>query len=294
MVRDAIILAGGKGTRMLPANIYTPKETLPLIDTPLINHIILEAVGAGVDRVHLVLSKVKKGQLERFFDAESDFHEENVRPDLSRFSLSTKGIEAEILLHVQEFPGGVGHAISVVSNSIDGAFLVLLGDNLLLSKHHGPHEINPGNSSKASLELVRRFEETGLPCAGIISVPQSEIAKFGIVEIEGTRIIDLMEKPRESEAPSDLALCGRYLFDNRANEILELFPNSEFGEMQSIEVLRHYIENGGLESVKLEEYRMYDSGNPFSWLKSQIDHGLRRKDMADDLVDWLAKRLTKI
>ena len=86
-------------------------------------------------------------------------------------------------------------------------------------------------------------------------------------------------------------MCGRYLLPENTAEILDLYPEGEHGELQSIALLRHLIENGGLEAVKLGGYELYDSGDPVTWLKSQVDHALRRVDIGDDFGVWLSKRL---
>ena len=292
-VRDAIILAGGRGTRMLPANLFMAKETLPLIDTPILNHIFCEAALAGVERIHLVLSKQKEEQLRSFFEGESNI-DADVRADLPRIALDIRELGVEIRTYIQEMPGGVGDAIAVASKEIEGAFLVLLGDNILIKEHLGPKSNDRLNASGASLEMVKNFEENGLPCVGIKSVSKKEISKYGVVEIDGSRILKIVEKPKISDAPSSFVLCGRYLLTSDINEILDLYPESEFGEMQSIEVLGHYIKTVGLESVKFDEYQMYDSGGPISWLKAQIDHGLRRDDISSELYEWLTDRLSRI
>ena len=292
MVRDAIILAGGLGTRMLPASLFAPKETLPLIDTPIINHLVWEASKAGVKKVHLVLSLRKKALLEEFFDAKS-IHGPEVRKDLPRDSLKLGSTGIEVVPYVQESAGGVADAISVAIDQIDGAFLVILGDMLIIDSHHGPEYSGPEFASSASKMLVSSFEDSGVPVVGVCSVDESEVGKYGVVDISGGNITRIVEKPASSDSPSNLVLCGRYLFPKNTSSILEKFPLSEFGELQSIFLLNYLIENGGLNAVKLENMEMYDSGDPVSWLKSQIDHGLRREDISVDLLEWLSDRLSR-
>jgi UTP--glucose-1-phosphate uridylyltransferase len=293
MVRDAIILAGGLGTRMLPASLYAPKEALPLIDTPILNHLIWEASKAGVNRVHLVLSKRKMDFLNDFF-VRSPFLDYGVREDLPRDSLSMGTNDVEIIPHVQKNARGVADAISVAINRIDGAFLVLLGDMLIMDSHIGPNKSGSECASSASKSLVSTFEETGLPCVGVCPVEEGEVSNYGVVEISEGLAVDIVEKPEISEARSNFVLCGRYIFPEDTAGILGRFPLSEFGEMQSIYLLRYLIENGGLNAVNLEGMEMYDSGDPISWLKSQIDHGLRRDDISKELFEWLEERLSRI
>ena len=290
-VRDAVILAGGKGTRMLPASLYMPKETLPLIDTPLLNHLIWEAAKAGVSRVHVVLSEKKKNILEDFLES-GTIHNEEVRRDLPRSALSL-GVEGvEIIPHVQRMAGGVADAISSAISNIDGPFIVLLGDMLMMESHVGPSHSGKEFASSASLELVSKFRETGLPNVGVCSVAMSEVGNYGVVELSGDKIIRIVEKPEKNEAPSNLVLCGRYLFTDNMASILREYPVSEFGEMQSIHVLRHLMENSGLNVVILDHMKMYDGGDPLSWLKSQVDHALNREEMRDDFFQWIEKKIS--
>ena len=289
-VRDAIILAGGIGTRMLPASLYAPKEALPLVDTPIINHLIWEAAKAGVERVHLVLSQRKRDFLKQFLDSGS-IHGDEVRVDLPRESL-TLGVDGvQIVPHVQTTSGGVADAISVAIDRIDGAFLVLLGDMVIMDGDVSPKQSGVESASSASLSLVEVFESSGLPCVGVCPVESEHLGKYGVVGLSENRVIEIVEKPDGSEAPSNYVLCGRYVLPDNTAEILRKYPISEFGEMQSIHLLNHLIEEGGLMSVKLDEMKMYDSGEPLGWLKSQIDHALSREDFGEDLDTWIRSRI---
>jgi len=289
-INDAIILAGGSGTRMLPASLYVPKETLPMIDTPLINHLIWEVARAGVSRIHLVLSQRKKDILSDFLE-NGIVHESQVRADLPRESLRLGLDGLKIIPHIQEKPGGVADAISTAIDQIDGPFLVLLGDMLLLDGHVGPKNSGPEFASTASSRLVSMFEETGLPNVGICPVESDEISKYGVVGLSDGMVVEIMEKPSSEEAPSEYVLCGRYVMPGNTREILEHYPISEFGEMQSIQLLNHLVVNGGLQAVKLDRMKMYDSGDPLAWLRSQIDHGLNRSDIGSSLENWIRGRL---
>ena len=152
-VTDAIILAGGLGTRMLPASLYAPKETLPLVDTPILNHLILEAANSGVRNIHLVLSERKKEILERFLENEY-VHDSEIRPDIPRDALRLHLDGVSLFSHIQRNPGGVGDAISVAISSINGPFLVLLGDMIITDKHFTPEHYGIKTGSNASKELV--------------------------------------------------------------------------------------------------------------------------------------------
>jgi UTP--glucose-1-phosphate uridylyltransferase len=289
-VTDAVILAGGRGTRMLPATLYMPKEALPLVDTPILNHIIWEACRAGVERIHIVLSDSKKDLLAGVLEHSGPLYSEDVRPDMPRVSLSSHTEDIELLMHVQKRPGGVADAIATALHAVNGPFLVLLGDNLLISEHHGPAHSGPEHASMASLKLVERFAQTGLPSAGVLNVPKGELSKYGVADLEEGLVKSIVEKPAPSDAPSSYVLCGRYLLPENTAELLELIPESEYGELQSIALFEHLINHGGFEAVRLEGYELYDSGDPVTWLKSQIDHALRREDMSEELLSWLRER----
>ena len=290
-VTDAVILAGGRGTRMLPASLYMPKEALPLVDTPILNHLLWEAGRAGVRRIHVVLSSSKKELLARVLEATSHPYNDDVRPNLPRMALNPHSDGVEVLVHVQQRPGGVADAITAALHEVEGPFLVLLGDNLLISEHSGPMLSGTQHGSKACLELVERYAKTGLPSAAVLAVPEVDLAKYGVVGLEGDLVNSIIEKPSPDAAPSPYVLCGRYLLPENTAEILDLYPEGEHGELQSIALLRHLIENGGLEAVKLGGYELYDSGDPVTWLKSQVDHALRRVDIGDDFGVWLSNRL---
>lgn len=289
-VQHAVILAGGTGSRMLPASLYAPKEVLPLVDTPIINHLILESANAGVKKIHLVLSKSKLKYLNKHLSGEV-IYEEGVRPDLPSGSLSMKIDGVEIIPHVQTSAKGVGDAISVAIDEIDGPFLLLLGDNVIIDKHVGPRNMGLPNASSASKRLVETYEKTGLPIAGVFPVEAESVHKYGAVDFEGDFIKDIVEKPSLDSAPSNYILCGRYLLTDETARILKKYPNSEYGEMQSIFLLREFIAHDGLMSVKLDDMRMYDSGDPLNWLKSQIDHALLRGDIGGELKKWIMRRV---
>ena len=290
VVNDAVILAGGLGSRMLPASLYSPKETLPLVDTPIINHLVWVAAKAGVTRVHLVLSESKGKYLEPFINNSSIFAED-IRPDLPRSSLSLGVDGVEIIPHIQFHAGGVADAISLAIAQIDGPFLVLLGDMLIMDNHLSPRDIRVSNASSASLELVRVYEKNGKPCVGVFPVESKDIRKYGVVKIYDGLISEIIEKPDPEFAPGNYVLCGRYLLPEYTSDIIKRYPLSRYGEMQSIQMLRHFIRETGLVPIKFDGMKMYDSGDPLDWLKSQIDHALLREDTAVELDEWIRSRI---
>ena len=289
-VKEAIILAGGMGSRMLPASLYMPKETMPLVDTPILNHLIWEASKAGIEKIHLILSERKMAIIGNHLNKQSLFSDD-VRPDLPIESLTLGAPGVEIVAHVQKSPGGVADAISVAIKYIKGAFLVMLGDMVILERHLGPKHSGKDEASGASIKLVSMYEKNGLPTVGVSKVEEEELVKYGVVDLQGEDVKEIIEKPSKGEAPSDYILCGRYIMPGNTADILRKYPINEYGELQSIMLLRHFIKNGGLKATKLDNMTVYDGGDPLSWLKSQIDHALRRDDLSHDLSVWLRTKI---
>tara|TARA_B100000963_G_scaffold134122_1_gene116657 strand:+ start:6961 stop:7824 length:864 start_codon:yes stop_codon:yes gene_type:complete len=283
-VNDAVIVAAGLGGRMLPTSAYLPKESLPLVDVPAFIHLVREAVAAGVTRIHIITSPKK--DFSTFLENKEDYH--LLKPEISK-ALLTLDDSIEFLVHTQDEPLGLGHAILQSLGEIDGPYLVLLGDNIITDKFSSVQNFVPSN---ASCELISAFHQTGLPCAAIYSVPKNEVSNYGVIELNGEKISQIIEKPAIKDAPSNKVLCGRYLFTQDSRELLaSKFPVSEFGEYQTIELQKHWMSGEGLIAVDLSDYQWYDSGNPLSWLKSQIDYGLRNPDYSNQLRQWLDKRL---
>ena len=292
-VHDALIVAGGLGTRMLPASAAVAKEALPLVDIPALYHLVWEAVAAGCDRIHLILSPSKLGLAETLKPSpEMVVEMHSARPELplSAFEPLPEGVK--IFIAVQKTARGLGDAISCALDNVEGAFLVLLGDNLLMAKHPIAEDVGVGNASLASARLVSAFQRTGRPCGGMKQVAEKDVSNYGVVALSGERIVDLVEKPPIEDAPSRWVLCGRYLFTPDTAELLTEYDLASYGDMQTIAIQRHWMaQEGGLIGVDLDDHQWYDSGSPLSWLVAQIDHALRRDDLADGLRAWFDERL---
>lgn len=283
-VRDAVIVAAGLGTRMLPTSAYVPKELLPLVDFPVMHHLILEAKYAGCNRIHIITSPAK------------DF--DSLRENLNTtYSMYVKGSDhlnpldgMDVFFHIQHEQKGLGHAIMMAREAINGPFLVLLGDNILTSNHAPLSEFQASDVSK---RLVQLYEEHGQPSASVYNVGMSRVSNYGIVSMNEGRIVSIVEKPSMEEAPSTYALCGRYVFAENTFELLDQYSAEKYGELQSIAVMKHWMDSGHLHAHVLpDSVSWYDSGLPLEWLKSQIDHALRRPEYAQDLQAWLKQRLS--
>lgn len=284
-VLDAVIVAAGMGTRMLPVSGYIAKEMLPLVDVPVMHHLILEARAAGCTRIHIITSPAKDFSLLL----------EDMNHKFSSFSndqslLNPMG-DAEYFIHYQHEQLGLAHAISMASQSISGPFLVLLGDNILTSNHAATTSFEP---SSVSTDLVSLHQETGCACGSVYDVGPDSVNQYGIVSLDGDKVQSIVEKPNKEDAPSTLAFCGRYIFTEDFSELLDRFSVEEHGEFQSIAILEHWMNEGKLRAHVLDStVSWYDSGMPLVWLTSQIDHALRRPEYGDELTAWLAQRMNQ-
>jgi len=285
VVEDALIVAGGLGTRMYPASAFLSKESLPLIDIPVLIHLAHEAKVAGVKRIHIISSPNK--DLSPLLKDIRDLHSN--RPELDE-KLFSSFSDIEVKVHLQQQQLGLGDAISCALDDISGPFLVLLGDNVILDNHASPKNFIPSNASKL---LVQCFEENNLPCGAILPVKQEYVCNYGVVELDGNFVRNVVEKPKVEDAPSNLVLCGRYLFTSEAKDLLRnVYTAEKFGELQSIKLQNHWMHGKGFIGVKLEGFSWYDSGNPYSWLQAQVDHALQRPDFSEDFRNWLKSRLS--
>ena len=282
-VEDAVLVAGGMGSRMLPASAAIAKEALPLVDIPALSHLAREAVAAGAKRIHIITSPKK--DLSQLLKDNSWLHD--TRPDLSAELLSPFN-DVEVLVHVQEVPKGFGDALSCALHAIDGPFMVLLGDNILLDSFNSTSNYIPSSATK---KLVEAYLRTGLPCVGLAAVNDPE--NYGVVSMDGELVKDIIEKPVREDAPSNLVLCGRYVFTSDTSKLLSMYEYEQYGELQSIAIQQHWMQNEGLVGVELKGFQWYDSGAPLPWLKGQIDYALRRGDMSGELRSWLNDRLQR-
>lgn len=282
-VEDAVLVAGGIGSRMLPASAAIAKEALPLVDIPALTHLAREAVYAGAKRLHIITSPTK--DLDGLLKDNSWLQDK--RPDLDAEILSPFS-DVEVLVHVQEIAKGFGDALSCALHAINGPFMVLLGDNILLDSFSTGANYTPSTASKM---LVDAYQRTNHPCVGLAAV--SDPQNYGVVSMEGEYVKEIVEKPELENAPSNLVLCGRYIFSEDTSELLSKYSFEEYGELQSIAIQQHWMQNDGLIGVELNGFEWYDSGAPMPWLKSQIDYALRRADLGDEIREWLEERLQR-
>ena len=280
-IRKAVFPAAGLGTRFLPATKAQPKEMLPLVDTPIIQYGVEEALASGVDNIILVTGRGKNA-IEDHFD---------VSVELETF-LEARG-KKELLAQIRKIsnlinfsyvrqgePLGLGHAVLVTRNLVgDEPFAVILGDDVIDA------------SPPALRQMIDVFEEVNGPVLAIERVPKEDVSSYGIIDAEEIkpgvyRIRDLVEKPPRDEAPSDLAIIGRYILTPDIFPALEATVSDRTGEIQLTNGLRQLLKSRPVYGCRIDGVR-HDTGNKLGFLKAVVYFALRRPDLADPFREYL-------
>lgn len=284
----AVIPAAGLGTRFLPATKATPKEMLPVVDTPAIQYVVEEAVAAGLDDVLLVTGRSKRA-LEDHFDRNTELEATLVaRGDTERLAAVTAPAELARVHYVRQGePLGLGHAVLCAADHVgDSAFAVLLGDDL----------IDPRDPVLPAMLAAR--QRHGGSVIALMAVPEERVQQYGCAAVEPMpddpgllRVTGLVEKPAREAAPSNLAVIGRYVLDPAVFEVLRDTPPGRGGEIQltdALEVLTKLSpDRGGGVIAVIFEGRRYDTGDRLEYLKTVIQLACEREDLGKDLRSWL-------
>ena len=280
-ITKALIPAAGLGTRLLPVSKVIPKELLPVFDKAAIQWVIEEAVSSGIEEVVIVTSEDKVA-ISRYFD--KDFaleHLLELKGDTANLDKIKRLPEIVDLTFVtQKEQLGLGHAVSCASKVLKGeAFAVLLPDNIMF------------DDTPATKQLIDAFNIYRSSIIAVGDVPDSEVGNFGI--IEGNRIsekllkvVDMIEKPKVDEAPSNLAILGRYILTPEIFDILARVEPGSGGEIQLTDGLVNLMSSQDIYALELLG-RRYDVGNPLGLLKASIGVALSEKGIGDDLSVYL-------
>ena len=286
-VTKAVIPAAGLGTRFLPATKATPKEMLPVVDKPAIQYVVEEAVSAGLTDV-LVITGRNKGSLEDHFDRAWELEVAlEAKGDGSRLARVQKSsVLADMHYTRQGDPAGLGHAVLCAAAHVgDNPFAVLLGDDL----------IDVRDPLLARMIDVQR--RTGASVVALMAVPRHQIQLYGCAAVEPTgegdvvRITELVEKPDPADAPSDLAIIGRYVLHPRVFDVLRTTQPGRGGEIQLTDALQTLAAQpgepgGGVYGVVFRG-RRYDTGDRLDYLKAVVQIASERDDLGPAFRDWL-------
>jgi UTP--glucose-1-phosphate uridylyltransferase len=281
VIRKAVFPVAGLGTRFLPATKAQPKEMLPLVDKPIIQYGVEEALASGVDNIILVTGRGKNA-IEDHFD---------VSVELETF-LEARG-KKELLAEIRKIsnlinfsyvrqgePLGLGHAVLVTRNLVGSEpFAVILGDDVI--------DADP----PALRQMIDVFEEVQGPVLAVERVPHKDVSSYGVIDGEEIRpgvflIRDMVEKPPLSEAPSDFAIIGRYILTPDIFPALEATVSDRTGEIQLTNGLRHLLKSRPIYACLIDGVR-HDTGNKLGFLKAVVYFALRRPDLAEPFREYL-------
>jgi UTP--glucose-1-phosphate uridylyltransferase len=280
-VRKAVVLAAGMGTRMLPASKVIPKEILPVVDKPAIQMVVEEAVASGIEQIVLVLSPGRTTVLEHFQSAPEleRLLEERLKHDLLEVVRYTNNLARFSIAHQHE-PLGLGHAVLQAREAVgDEPFGVILPDDIF----DGPRP--------CLRQLIEIAEREDAPVVALTRVPQSELSKYGIVEVKTVeprlhQLVGMVEKPAAEQAPSDLAIMGRYVLTPDIFPLLAEGRPGAGGEIQLTDGLLALSTRRKLYGYEFEGMR-YDLGDRVGFITAQIGFGLKRPELADRLRAYL-------
>ena len=285
-VRKAVLPAAGLGTRFLPATKAQPKEMLPVVDKPLIQYSVEECVASGIENIIIVTGRGKNA-IEDHFDSAPElerFLEERGKPELAE---QVRRISNMIHFSYvrQKEPLGLGHAVLRAKELVgDEPFAVLLGDVIIDA------------AVPATRQLIEVYEATGLGAIAVEEVPEEEIHLYGVVDARPTadprwenrllRIRNLVEKPQPAEAPSRLAVTGRYVLPPEIFDCLERTPPGSGGEIQLTDALRLLAAEKGLWAY-IYEGTSYDAGDKLGFLKATVELALKNPEFSHDFRSYL-------
>ena len=280
-LRKVVIPAAGLGTRFLPATKAQPKEMLPLVDKPMIQYVVEEAVAAGLDRLSIVTGRGKRA-IEDHFDAaiELEFYLQERGKWEELAQIKTISDLASVSYIRQKEPLGLGHAILCAQPLVaDESFAVFLGDDIIVA------------DPPAISQLLAVHERYGEPVLAVERVPTSQLSMYGVIRGSAVGdnvylVEDLVEKPAPEAAPSDLAIIGRYVLTPDIFPLLRETPPDHRGEIQLTDALRRLRERRPLYAVRFIG-RRFDTGDKLGFLKATVEMALARPDLADAFRAYL-------
>jgi len=284
IVRKAVFPAAGLGTRFLPATKAQPKEMLPLVDKPIIQYGVEEAVASGVDNIILVTGRGKNAiedHFDRSVELETFLEARGKREQLDEVRKISNLINFAYVR--QGEPLGLGHAVLVTRELVGNEpFAVILGDDVI--------DAQP----PALRQLIDVFEKVDGPVLAVERVPRDDISSYGVIAPDPTaalgpgvhRVLDLVEKPAKNDAPSDLAIIGRYILTPDIFGALATTKSDRTGEIQLTNGLRELLKSRPIYACEVNGVR-HDTGNKLGFLKAVVYFALRRPDLADKFSAYL-------
>ena len=280
-VRKAVFPAAGLGTRFLPATKAQPKEMLPLVDKPTIQYVVEEAVASGLEEIVLVTGRNKRA-IEDHFDAafELEYYLQDRGKTEELAQIKTISELATVSYVRQKEPLGLGHAILCARPLVGGEpFGVFLGDDIIVAETPCMRQL---------LDVYARYDG---PVVAVMRIPGEDIGRYGVIQpkrLGGNvyEVLDMVEKPAPKDAPSDLAIIGRYVLTPDLFPILAETPADARGEIQLTNGLRTLQKRRPIYAVEFEGQR-YDTGDKLGFLKATVAFALARPDLRDEFRAYL-------
>lgn len=280
-IRKAVFPAAGLGTRFLPATKSSPKEMLPLVDKPLIQYVVEEAVASGVESILIVTGR-EKSTIENHFDISFELEHLLKERGKDEMFAQVRAISeiARISYTRQKQALGLGHAIYQGKDFVGGEpFAALLADDIVDSE------------VPALQQMVDVYEKYNAPVIATMQVPGEDISRFGVIDAEEVgpnvyKINDMVEKPPFAEAPSDLAIIGRYIFTPDIFDAIEQTTPGAGGEIQITDAMRLLLKTRPFYAVKLDGKR-HDAGDKLGFLIATVELALKREDLGGVFREYL-------
>lgn len=282
-VKKAIIPAAGLGTRFLPATKSQPKEMLPIVDKPTLQYIIEEAINSGIEEILIITGRNKKS-IEDHFDKSVELELELEQKGKIEMLDMVRDISNMVNIHYirQKEPKGLGHAIHCAKSFIGNEpFAVLLGDDIV------------DNEKPCLKQLINAYDEYKTSILGVQEVAHEDTCKYGILDVKHIedrvyKVKDMVEKPAIEEAPSNVAILGRYIITPAIFDILEKQEPGKGGEIQLTDALKTLGKQEAIYAYNFEG-RRYDVGDKLGFLEATIDFALKRDNIKDDLLNYMKK-----
>ncbi len=281
-IRKAVFPAAGLGTRFLPATKAQPKEMLPLVDKPVIQYVIEEAVASGIESIIIVTGRGKNAIEDHFdvsYELEHTLHERGQKDLLREIRSISDMIQVSYVRQKEAL--GLGHAVLCARDLVGNEpFAVFLGDDVIESR------------TPAMKQMMRIFARHQCSLLAVERIPRERSRSYGVVAHDGRskgplfRVTDLVEKPAPDEAPSDLAIIGRYILTPEIFSHLEKTPPDAKGEIQLTNGLRSLLKKQPIAACIFEGKR-FDTGNKLGFLKATVEFALKRKDLGREFRDYL-------
>lgn len=289
IIRKAILPAGGLGTRFLPATKASPKEMLPIVDKPMIQYAVEEATACGIEEFIIITGKYKRA-IEDHFDSAYELEESLKKTGKKRLLEEISRLSQLNFAYIRQKAAlGLGHAIYCAKPFVkDEPFAVILSDDI----------IDTGNCLLK--DMINIYKEFDSPVLALQKVPLSEVSKYGIVDGKKEkdnvfRINSLVEKPSSSDAPSDMAIIGRYILTPDIFDMLESVGPGKGGEIQLTDALHALLKKRQIYGYLFTGKR-YDAGDKLGYLKATVDLALKNNKVSEHFKEYLievAERLKK-